>query len=46
MRPQGRPQMHWCDDIKRTAGVKWLEAAQDRNKWHDMEAYTLEVENA
>ncbi|KAL4703032.1 hypothetical protein ACJJTC_000477 [Scirpophaga incertulas] len=40
-RPQGRPKMHWCDDITKTAGVKWIEAAQDRRKWHNMkEAYT------
>ncbi|KAL0895352.1 hypothetical protein ABMA27_011488 [Loxostege sticticalis] len=44
-RPQGRPQMRWYDDIKRTAGTKWIETAQDRKRWQKMkEAYTLGVE--
>ncbi|XP_063388300.1 zinc finger protein Xfin-like [Cydia fagiglandana] len=28
-RPQSRPKMRWDDDIKRTAGKKWLQIAKD-----------------
>lgn len=44
-RPRGRPQMRWDGDIQRTAGIKWLQIAQDRDVWRNLkEAYTRRVD--
>ena len=40
-RNRGRPLERWTDEIKKIAGDKWPEIAQDRGKWSELEeAYT------
>lgn len=42
-RNAGRPQKRWLDDIKRQAGNRWFQRAQDRTAWRNMkEAYIQE----
>lgn len=42
-RSTGRPQRRWLDDIKRQAGNRWFQQAQDRTAWRNMkEAYVQE----
>ena len=42
-RSQGRPQLRWIDDIRRTAGAAWKHAAQCRSTWKTLgEAYVQE----
>lgn len=39
----GRPQRRWLDDIKKQAGNRWFQLAQDRTAWRSMrEAYVQE----
>ncbi|CAH2216587.1 jg21020 [Pararge aegeria aegeria] len=33
-RSVGRPPTRWTDDIKRVAGSRWKQAAQDRGFWN------------
>ncbi|CAH2236891.1 jg20300 [Pararge aegeria aegeria] len=30
----GRPPMRWTDDIRRVAGSRWIQAAQNRGIWN------------
>jgi hypothetical protein len=32
-RKQGRPSGRWADELRRMGGVKWMQIAQDRQKW-------------
>lgn len=32
-RGRGRPPMRWYDDFKKTAGLNWIQIAQDRDRW-------------
>lgn len=42
-RSTGRPQTRWLDDIKKQAGNRWFQMAQDRTAWKNMkEAYVQE----
>lgn len=36
-RSRGRPKERWIDEINKSAGVDWLQKAQDRKKWNKME---------
>lgn len=37
-RPRGRPRMRWVDDLKLTAGLNWMQTAQNRHNWrHNLE---------
>ncbi|XP_072938827.1 uncharacterized protein [Epargyreus clarus] len=39
-RSTGRPPTRWTDDLKRTAGNRWMQTAQDRSEWRRLgEAY-------
>ncbi|CAH2240885.1 jg9622 [Pararge aegeria aegeria] len=35
-RSVGRPPTRWTDDIKRVAGSRWKQAAQDRRFWNSL----------
>lgn len=40
-RHKGRPHTRWEDDMTKTAGPRWLQLAQDRDKWISLgEAFT------
>lgn len=42
-RSVGRPQKRWLDDVKKIAGSRWFQTAQDRMAWKKMkEAYVQE----
>ncbi|CAH2231299.1 jg20615 [Pararge aegeria aegeria] len=36
-RSVGRPQTRWTDDIRRVAGSRWRQAAQDRALWNSLQ---------
>ncbi|CAH2226746.1 jg2692 [Pararge aegeria aegeria] len=36
-RSVGRPQTRWTDDIRRVAGNRWRQAAQDRALWNSLQ---------
>ncbi|CAH2217522.1 jg25791 [Pararge aegeria aegeria] len=36
-RSVGRPPTRWTDDIRRVAGSRWREAAQDRVLWNSLQ---------
>ncbi|CAH2236485.1 jg21245 [Pararge aegeria aegeria] len=36
-RSVGRPPMRWTDDIKRLAGSRWIQAAQNRGIWNSLQ---------
>jgi hypothetical protein len=39
-RSVGRSQARWSDDLRRTAGRRWMRVAEDRARWRDIgEAY-------
>lgn len=39
-RSRGRPITRWYDDIKKTAGLHWVRAAENRDGWQELrEAY-------
>ncbi|XP_069362032.1 uncharacterized protein [Maniola hyperantus] len=33
----GRPPTRWTDDIRRVAGRRWIQAAQDRGVWNSLQ---------
>jgi hypothetical protein len=37
MCPRGRPPTFWTDDLVETAGINWMQNAQDRKMWRGME---------
>lgn len=39
----GRPMMRWADEIRKTAGTKWQEVAQDRKKWKGREEAYIHI---
>ncbi|CAH2258237.1 jg19928 [Pararge aegeria aegeria] len=42
-RYRDRPFTRWDDDIKKIPGPKWIQIAQDRERWHALEdAFTEE----
>ena len=42
-RGRGRPKVRWADEIKKFAGIKWSQLAQDRDNWRSMgEAFALQ----
>ncbi|CAH2230844.1 jg15292 [Pararge aegeria aegeria] len=36
-RSVGRPPTRWTDDIKRVAGSRWIQAAQNRGTWNSLQ---------
>ncbi|CAH2245272.1 jg5104 [Pararge aegeria aegeria] len=36
-RSVGRPPTSWTDDIRRVAGSRWRQAAQDRALWNSLQ---------
>ncbi|CAH2242504.1 jg10549 [Pararge aegeria aegeria] len=36
-RSVGRPLTRWKDDIKRVAGSRWIQAAQNRGIWYSLQ---------
>ncbi|CAH2240093.1 jg6347 [Pararge aegeria aegeria] len=36
-RSVGRPPTSWTDDIKRVAGSRWIQAAQNRRTWNSLQ---------
>ncbi|CAH2268474.1 jg16904 [Pararge aegeria aegeria] len=36
-RSVGRPPTRWTDDIKRVAGSRWIQAAQNRGNWNSLQ---------
>ncbi|CAH2248562.1 jg24159 [Pararge aegeria aegeria] len=36
-RSVGRPPTRWIDDIKRVAGSRWIQAAQNRGTWNSLQ---------
>ncbi|CAH2265012.1 jg25138 [Pararge aegeria aegeria] len=36
-RSVGRPPTRWTDDIRRDAGSRWRQAAQDRGLWNSLQ---------
>ncbi|CAH2229150.1 jg20763 [Pararge aegeria aegeria] len=36
-RSVGRPPTRWTDDIRRVAGSRWRQAAQDRVLWNSLQ---------
>lgn len=39
-RNTGRPPTRWTDDLKKTAGIRWIQRAQERMEWRALgEAY-------
>lgn len=42
-RRRGRPIARWTDDIRKVAGVQWMQKAQDREYWSSLEeAFTFQ----
>jgi hypothetical protein len=40
IRSVGRPQARWSDDLRKTAGRRWMRVAEDRARWREIrEAY-------
>ncbi|CAH2232855.1 jg16616 [Pararge aegeria aegeria] len=35
-RSVGRPPARWTDDIRRVAGSRWIQAAQNRGSWNSL----------
>jgi len=38
----GRPTVRWKDKIKKCAGIKWVEEANDRGTWSQIEAVYIQ----
>ncbi|CAH2258513.1 jg12365 [Pararge aegeria aegeria] len=36
-RSVGRPPTRWTDDIRRVAGSRWIQAAQNRGTWNSLQ---------